>query len=356
MDVPVVDVPVVAAEHVRHRGGRGGQRGRAERQVEHGPQVLLELRGPRPLDGPVPAVVRAHRELVDQQPGVGLEELDRQQAGHPELGREPQREFFRLRRPAGGQPGRGRDDLAADAVALDRLHHRVHRALAVRRAGRERGELTGERDVLLGQERGRSPVGWPVGWRPAQRQHLGGLRRGLAHPHALAVVAAADRFQHHRPGTPGELLDVGEAGDRREARAGDAEPGQPLPHHQLVLGQPQRRGARPDGHARLLERGQVIAGHMLVVEGEHVASGRERAQVIERAVVAYLRCGPDLGGAVVGRVSQDAEADTEADSGLGGHPGQLAGAHHAHHGSARRQATRRGIGHGPYPNRPAARR
>ncbi len=195
-----------------------------------------------------------------------------------------------------------------------------------------------------------------AGWRPAQRQHLGGLRRGLAHPHALAVVAAADRFQHHRPGTTGELLDVGEAGHRREARAGDAEPGQPLPHHQLVLGQPQRRGAWPDGHARLLERGQVIAGHMLVVEGEHVASGRERAQVIERAVVAYLRCGPDLGGAVVGRVGQDAEADTEADSGLGGHPGQLAGAYHAHHGSARRQGTRRGIGHGPYPNRPAARR
>src|SRR5580704_14137528 len=68
VDVAVVDVIVVAAEHVGHHGNRGGRRRGAERQVQNGPQVLLELRGTRALDGPVTAVVRAHGELVDQQP------------------------------------------------------------------------------------------------------------------------------------------------------------------------------------------------------------------------------------------------------------------------------------------------
>jgi hypothetical protein len=142
-------------------------------------------------------------------------------------------------------------------------------------------------------------------------------------------------------------------------RAGDAEPGQPLAHHQLVLGQPQRGAARPDLDPRLLKRGQVIAGHLLVIEGQHVAAGRERAQVGQGTVIPHLGPGADLRGAVVGRIGQYGEADAEADGGLRGHPGQLAGAHHAHHGSARGQRTPRnwparsrqvgGIGHAPYP-------
>ena len=44
-------------------GARG--RGVAERQVEHGAQVLLELAGDGAVHRPVAAVVRAHRELVD---------------------------------------------------------------------------------------------------------------------------------------------------------------------------------------------------------------------------------------------------------------------------------------------------
>ena len=106
-----------------------------------------------------------------------------------------------------------------------------------------------------------------------------------------------------------------------------------MAHQQLVLGQRQRGGVRPDGHAGVGERGEMLAGHVLMVEGEHVAAGREGEQVIERAVVPDLCPRGDLGGAVVGGLGQDAEADPEGDGGRGGHPGQLAGADHAHHGA-----------------------
>ena len=48
--------------------------GRAQWQIEHGAQVVLELRRHRPLNGPVPRVVRSGRDLVDQQPAIGRPE------------------------------------------------------------------------------------------------------------------------------------------------------------------------------------------------------------------------------------------------------------------------------------------
>src|SRR3546814_12246103 len=49
-------------------------------------QVVLELARHRAVLGPVTGVVRAHCELVDQDPSVGgLEELDGQDAGDTEL-------------------------------------------------------------------------------------------------------------------------------------------------------------------------------------------------------------------------------------------------------------------------------
>ena len=151
--VLVVDVRVGAAEQVGHHRVRRGHGGGAERQVEHGPQVLLELRGGGAVDGPVAGVVRAHGQLVDQQPVRGLEQLHGQQPGHLELVRDPQRHGLGLRDPALGQPGSRRDHLAADAVPLHGLDHRVGGALPVRGAGHQRGQLPLERHVLLGQQR-----------------------------------------------------------------------------------------------------------------------------------------------------------------------------------------------------------
>ena len=62
-----VEVRVVAAEHVGHDRPRRARAGVAERQVEHRAQVLLELAGDRAVDRPVAAVVRAHRQLVDDE-------------------------------------------------------------------------------------------------------------------------------------------------------------------------------------------------------------------------------------------------------------------------------------------------
>src|SRR5271163_743822 len=98
---------------------------------------------------------------------------------------------------------------------------------------------------------------------------------------------------------------------------------------------------------------------MLVVEGEHVAAGREGTQVIKRAVVPDFGPRGDPGGAVGRRTGQDAEADAEPDGGLGGHPGQLAGAYHAHHRAHHgahhggRIGRLRGSGHARYPTGPA---
>jgi len=206
----------------------------------------------------------------------------------------------------------------------------------VRRACREHGQLAVERDVLLSHQA------------DAVREHGPGLARRAAHPDTPAVIAAADRLQHHRPDPGGERLELGDPGHRREPGTPDAQGGQPLPHGQLVLGQAQRRGGGPDRHAGLLERGQVLARHVLVVEGEHVALGGEVPQVVPRAVVPDLSPSGDLGGAVGGRAGQDTEADAQADGRLSGHPGQLAGAHHADHGHVC------GVGHALYPTGPAS--
>ena len=55
--------------------------GAAQGQVEDGPQVVLELAGDGPLDGPVAGVVHAGRHLVGDQAAAVHEELDRQNAG-----------------------------------------------------------------------------------------------------------------------------------------------------------------------------------------------------------------------------------------------------------------------------------
>src|SRR5215470_19933954 len=68
MEVAGVHVGIGATENIRHNDLRRDRPGGAKGQVQDGPQVLLELRRHGPLDGPVPAVVRAHGQLVDQQP------------------------------------------------------------------------------------------------------------------------------------------------------------------------------------------------------------------------------------------------------------------------------------------------
>ncbi len=78
--------------------------------------------------------------------------------------------------------------------------------------------------------------------------------------------------------------------------------------------------------------GQVLPRHVLVIERDHVAAGREREQLVQVLIVAQPHVRADLGGAVRGRIGQHPEPDPERDGRLVRHPGQLPGADHAHDG------------------------
>ena len=106
--------------------------GAAERQVEHGAQVLLELAGRRSVHRPVAAVVRAHGELVDEEAVVGrLEQLDGEHAGDAEARRRSS--IAIVGRDVGELAGRsraGRDDLAAHAADLHASRRRGQAAIS----------------------------------------------------------------------------------------------------------------------------------------------------------------------------------------------------------------------------------
>ena len=100
----------------------------------------------------MPAVVRPHRQLVDDQLVPDGEQLHRQQPGDAKFRRDGEPELLRPHGDAGSQVRRRRDDLAADPVFLDGLHDRVRRALPLGRPGHQHRELAVERHVLLDEQ------------------------------------------------------------------------------------------------------------------------------------------------------------------------------------------------------------
>jgi hypothetical protein len=142
------------AQHIGHHRHRHRGIGIAEWVVEHRAQMLLELAGPGAIHGPVPGVVRAHREFVDQQLTADrFEQLDRQDTDDAEFGCQSQRELLGGGADLIGQRRRRGEHQHADAVALHRLDDRPGRALAERGPRHQRGELATHRDALLDQYR-----------------------------------------------------------------------------------------------------------------------------------------------------------------------------------------------------------
>ena len=98
-----------APEHVGHHRPAFARTRVAQRQIEHRPQVILELRGVRAVDGPVAGVVRPHGQLVDHhRPVAALHQLHRQHADHAEFVGDGQREpldLHRRLRSRGRAPG-----------------------------------------------------------------------------------------------------------------------------------------------------------------------------------------------------------------------------------------------------------
>lgn len=199
------------------------------------------------------------------------------------------------------------------------------------------GQFPHEVDLLLGEH------GHPG------LERLGGLRLGVHDPHALAVVPAAHRLEDDgetaRPspttalaGGPygpaplelrGERGHIGRIRHDAVARARDAERVEPRPHHALVLGVHQRLGAGADGDAVRLQGPQVLGGHVLVVEGDHVAAAREVAQSVQVAVVADDDVTHHLGRGILRGVTEELEPDAERDASLVRHTSELTAADHA---------------------------
>ncbi len=321
------------AEHVRHDGpGRAGG-GVAERQVEHRAQVLLELARHRAVDGPVAGVVGAHRQLVDPHRGGAvrlprLEQLDGEDPRDAEPLRHRDGDAARLGVHGRVEVGRGRDDLRADAVALDGLDDGPGPDLAGRATGDQRRELAHERHLALHEQR-RGTVG--RGLQPV-RDVVG--RRHDAH--ALAVVAAAGRLHD---GFVPDLLreEVGQRvarlrrvrRQRGPARAGQPERGEPAPHDDLVLGLHQRVRAGTHRRAVVDEVLQQRVRHVLVLEREHrgrdatVVGGDERA---DRRVVARhadRRVRDHLRGRRRRVLDQHPQAHPQLGGGGGHHAGEL---------------------------------
>ena len=267
-------VLVVPAEEVLHHDDGTEEVRGAERQVQDGAQVLLELAGHRAVLGPVSGVVRAHGELVDQEAGAharSLEQFHGHDAGHAELVGDPDGGVFGCRRHLNGDvQGRG-DHFVADAVDLDGVHHRPRPGLAVRGPRDQGREFAAELHLGFGQQGGH-------GVEPC-RGFRGVLGRG-DDPHALAVVAAAGHLQDHGPaGVLAEGDQLRNVGHRGPPRVGQLQPVDGGAHHQLVLGVDQGIRAGVDVDAGLEQGAEVLRGDVLVVEGQHVQAAGELEQV-----------------------------------------------------------------------------
>ena len=265
--------------------------------------------------------MRPHRELVDQDPGVGgLEELHRQHAGHVELRGDTHRDPLRLDREAGVEARRRGHHLGADPAALHRLDHGPGGDLAGRRTRDERRELAPEVDQLLGQhlDTGRLRGG----------EGVGALLGRVDAPHTLAVVPATGGLEDAGVAERGHLR---RGADHRVAGTRNTERGEAGAHDGLVLGVHQRLGTGT--HSELgLQRVEVVGRHVLVVEGHHRAALGHRAQRLQVAVVADCVVGDHLGRAHALGLGEEPERDAERRGRLGEHPGQLPAPDHRDRG------------------------
>ena len=150
--------------------------------------MVLELAGDRAVLGPVPGVVRPHRQLVDQHPAVaGLEQLDRQHAGDARARR---RRAWRSAAPATARSG---SRSGAGAITSWQMPSRCVEATT----GQAATCPDGERATSADSSRRKST-------RSSARMLGAGLEGGRAvvgsvdEPDPLAVVPAAGGLQDAR--------------------------------------------------------------------------------------------------------------------------------------------------------------
>lgn len=168
---------------------------------------------------------------------------------------------------------------------------------------------------------------------------LGRVLQGPYEPHPLPVVAAAHRLEDHgEPVTGGiaasgalrrEGRHVGGVLHQAVARTGSTDLRESRAHHTLVLGVHQSVGSGAHGDAVRLQGPQVLRGHVLVIEGDHVTAPREVTQRVQVAIVAYDDFADHLRRGILRSVTEELELDAERDARLVCHTSELPPADHA---------------------------
>src|SRR5882762_4601227 len=248
--------------------------GGAERQIEDGAQVILELTGGGALDGPVSGVVHARRHLIGDEPAAAHEELQRQDAGVAKM-RQHAGEIARGQALPARRPER-RTGESQDSPAVDVAAQRIDRELAAHAARADDRRLAIKRDPLLIQQR-----------RLAERAHGAPARGG--NPQAL---------EQSLLGHP--VLAGGQRGDRRTDTCAV--------------------------HAR--HGTQARHRHVLPVEGQDLAAPRETCQELVIGKGAVQQRG-DLARGRLARRVQTQEIKPERITRQSEHAAELAGAHDA---------------------------
>ena len=328
---------LLSTQHIGHDCNRRQRRGGAERQVQHGAQVLLELRGHATILGPVAGVVWAHRQLVDgdvfrhaysrgtrggRNDGAGVllrrkgEELHCKHASHAELGSYLDAYLHGALCQLRGQVRGGCERFCTDTISLHGLGDRPSLHFAGGAAGDEHGQLAGEGYFFLSHQRGACCEKFFY-----QRRQL--LRGG--EPHAVAVVAAAAGFEAHViVDKRGEIPRILHRFDGGKARHWGAQLGQLLAHEQLVLR--VEEGGRLGLNVETVgdERLDVLRGDVLVLKSNCVRAFRSGGEHVEIVVVAQNDVRDHLGGGLVWRGGQHAQVDVELRGGRLHHACKLA--------------------------------
>ena len=245
----------------------------AERQAEDRPQVVLELRGGRAFDGPVPGVVHAWRHLVRDQLALADEELDRQHAGVLEV---PQHALqVDLRRLLQDGVTVRRQRHAQDAVLVRVGDDRVSAHFARRAAHADDRYFALEIDEAFENQR-------HVAERIPGGLEIGGLAQVAL---ALAVVAEPARLEH---AGQAERLDgsaqVFERVHGAERRRRNLQFREELLLEQAILRNAQCLDGRPHGMRlrHFLQRGD---GNVLEFVGDEVdvsCQPLEAVRIVER--------------------------------------------------------------------------
>ena len=135
---------ILRSHDVDHHRPGGDGAGVSQGEVKHGAQVVLELTRHRPVNGPVPGIMRPHGELVDEDSRRRIEELDRQHAGDVERTGNLQGDPLSLESAIIREVRAWRHNLGAHAIDLHRAHDRIGDRLTVRAPRDLGGQLSGE--------------------------------------------------------------------------------------------------------------------------------------------------------------------------------------------------------------------